>query len=135
MWSAEQIDALTELVVQRLLVDGVPARRIAPEVAARLSAQTPGLPALCVSMPIMLAASAIEEMLGAGAQAKDIAQDAWRTAALIGAEVLALQSTGSPLPTVADLLAAWGDDAFFAARSDGEQAGRRTQPREGDRPR
>jgi hypothetical protein len=121
VWSAEQIDALTEVVVQRLLVEGVPARKVAPEVAAELAATSPDLPALSVALPFSLAAAAIEEMLGAGAQARAAARDGWRTAAMIGADVLSLQSgAAGPVVTVQDLLTLWGGDEFFEQQAAAE---------------
>lgn len=117
MWDIEQIDALTEAVVKRLLVDGGTARTMAPEVAAWLSERSPDMPALCVALPFTMAAGAIEDMLGAGAQARAAARDAWRVAALIGADALALEGiTGRP-GTVAGLAGYWRetDDLFRLA--------------------
>lgn len=114
MWDADQIDALTETVVQRLLVEGGTARALAVEIAAQLANQNPSLPALAVALPFSLAASGIEEMLGAGAQACAAALDAWRVAALIGGDALALHAQLQTEPTVADLSAFWaaGDTVF-----------------------
>lgn len=114
MWDERQIDALTEAVVQALLVDGAAAHALAPRIAARIAAADPRLPALSVALPFTLAAGALDEMLGASPQACAAARDAWRAAALIGAEALGLQAQG--LHTVADLLAHWqsGDDLFGA---------------------
>ncbi|MCB1405794.1 MAG: hypothetical protein KDK01_05885 [Rhodobacteraceae bacterium] len=116
MWDAEQIDALTEVVVQRLLVEGGTARGLAVEIATRLAAERPDLPALAVALPFSLAAGGIEDMLGGGQQACAAAFDAWRVAALIGGDTLALQAGLARAPTVADLCAHWADnDTVFNA--------------------
>lgn len=114
MWDAEQIDALTEIVVRRLLVEGGTARALAVEIAERLCDDNPGLPALAVALPFTLAAGGIEEMLGGGQQACVAAFDAWRVAALIGGDTLALQAGQSRPVTVADLRRHWaaGDSVF-----------------------
>ncbi len=114
VWDAAAIDALTETVVTRLLVDGAPARRVAVELAGVLAAERPGLPGLALALPFTLAASAIEDMLGGGLQARAAALDAWRIAALIGADALALRMAGPGKDSVADLRARWlaGDEVF-----------------------
>lgn len=113
-WDTGAIDALTETVVTRLLVEGQSARGIARDLAARLAADYPLLPALALSLPFSLAASAIEDMLGGGAEAKGSAADAWRIAALIGADALVLGSRGAGADTLAGLWALWqkGDEVF-----------------------
>lgn len=112
MWDAEVIDALTETVVTRLLVEGAAAHSVAVDLAARLAQDSPSLPALALALPFALAAGAVEEMLGAGGQARAAAQDAWRTAALIGADALVLRGVGRD--TMAGLHALWsaGDEVF-----------------------
>lgn len=116
MWDAEQIDDLTETVVRRLLVEGGTARALAVEIAAQLAAQNATLPALAVALPFSLAAGGIEEMLGGGPQACAAARDAWRIAALIGGDALALHATLRCPATVSDLCAHWasGDTVFSA---------------------
>lgn len=117
MWDTEAIDALTETVVTRVLVEGVAARAVAIELAARLAADNPDLPALSLALPFSLAAAAIEDMLGGGPQARGAALDGWRIAALIGADALVLRSERGPGgDTVAALWAHWqaGDEVFGA---------------------
>ncbi|MCC0075032.1 MAG: hypothetical protein H6898_00410 [Rhodobacter sp.] len=117
MWDAEQIDALTEAVVQSLLVDGLSAHALAPRIAEQIAASRPSLPGLSVALPFTLAAGAIDEMLGASPQACAAAREAWRAAALIGADALGLQAQGRH--TVADLLAHWhSGDEVFGPRND-----------------
>jgi len=115
VWDAQAIDDLTEAVVTRLLVHGEPARVIAVDLAAELAQVRPGLPALSLALPFALAAGAIEEMLGAGQQARRAARDAWRVSALIGIEVLGLRQQGDE--TIAGLWAQWraGDEVFGPA--------------------
>ena len=114
VWNADQIDALTETVVRRLLVEGGTARALAVEIADQLADQNSFLPALAVALPFSLAAGGIEEMLGAGPQACAAARDAWRVAALIGGDALALHAGKNSPATVADLRAHWamGDTVF-----------------------
>ena len=117
VWDIDQIDALTEAVVQRLLVDGGTARGMASEIAAYLAEHRPDLPALCVALPFTLAAASIEEMLGAGEQARAAARDAWRVAALIGADALAVEALSGARATASELAQHWrnGDDLFHTA--------------------
>jgi len=112
VWDVAALDALTETVVRRILIEGDSARRIAIEMAADLALQAPHLPALALTLPFTLAAAAIDEMLGSGLQARAAAQDAWRVAALIGADALALRMEGAD--GIADLVARWrlGDEMF-----------------------
>ena len=114
MWDVDHIDALTETVVQRLLVEGGTARSLAVEFADQLAVDNPTLPALAIALPFSLAAGGIEEMLGAGQQANLAAQDAWRVAALIGGDCLALQNGCGKAVTVLDIHQYWaaGDTVF-----------------------
>lgn len=117
MWDAESIDALTETVITRVLVQGVQARAVALELAARLATDHPDLPAQALALPFTLAAAAIEDMLGGGPEARGAALDGWRVAALIGADALVLRSESGPGgDTVAALWQMWetGDEVFDA---------------------
>lgn len=109
---AETLDFLTETVVARLLVERQPAPRIARDLALRIAADRPDLPALALALPFTLAAAAIDEMLGAGTEARTAAQEAWRIAALIGADALMLRGQGGD--TLADLTRLWAqpDEVF-----------------------
>ncbi|MCB1362430.1 MAG: hypothetical protein H6899_00495 [Rhodobacter sp.] len=115
MWDAQAIDELTEVVVTRLLVQEETARAVAADLARGLAASSPALPALSLALPFALAAGSIEEMLGAGLQARRAARDAWRISALIGVDALSLRQQGAD--TIADLWALWqaGDEVFRAA--------------------
>lgn len=112
VWDLAALDAVTETVVSRVLIDKAPARRVAADLAAQLYRERPDLPALALALPFTLAAAAIDEMLGGGAEARQAAADAWRAAALIGAEALALRANGSDL--IGDLARHWqsGDELF-----------------------
>lgn len=112
MLDAQSLDSLTETVVARLLVDRLPAPRVARDLASTLARTRPDLPALLLSLPFSLAAAAIDEMLGAGAEARSAAQAAWRTAALIAADALMLRGQGAD--TLADLCRLWAqpDEVF-----------------------
>lgn len=112
MWDLAALDAVTETVVSRVLIDKTSARQVAADLATQLCREQPGLPALALALPFTLAAASIDEMLGGGAEARQAAADAWRAAALIGAEALALRAGGSDL--ICDLARHWqsGDDLF-----------------------
>lgn len=112
MWEVAALDALTETVVRRILIEGTSAQRIAGDMAVDLATRQPMLPALALALPFTLAAAAIDEMLGGGLQARQAAQDAWRVAALIGADALALRAQGAD--ALSDLVALWrqGDELF-----------------------
>lgn len=114
MWDTEAIDALTETVITRVLVEGVQARAVAIELAAGLAVDHPDLPALALALPFTLAAAAIEDMLGGGVEARAAALDAWRVAALIGADALTLGEHGTGQGSVAALWEQWqaGDEVF-----------------------
>ena len=107
------IDALTETVVSRILIEGESARSVAYELAGRLAVECPERPALSLALPFCMAASALEEVLGGGEDARQAALDAWRIAALIGADALALKVQSRP-DTIAELWAQWrsGDEVF-----------------------
>lgn len=85
--------------------------RVAHELIAHLADRWPQAPALSPVLPLAMAASALEAMLD-GDEARGAARGAWRMAALVGAEVLALQAeTGNQAPTVAALRARFGPGA------------------------
>lgn len=112
VWDNDAIDGLTEGALTRLLVEGWPARRVAVEIAQHMAQKRPDLPALALALPLSMAAASIDELLGGGQPARDIAQDTWRVAALVGTEALALRVAGSD--SIVDLLARWGDtDSLF----------------------
>lgn len=118
VWNTAAIDALTESVVTRLLVGGEAARVVAVGLAADLAQAQPDLPALSLSLPFSLAASAIEEMLGAGPEARAAAVDCWRVAALIGADALVLGVQGEDSVAALDRYWKAGDEVFGAGSRD-----------------
>lgn len=115
MWETDQLDLLVETILQRLLSEHIPAASIAYDLVQSLAQTSPDLPALGLNLPFALAASAIDEMLGASSDAPPAALDAWRVSALVGTEVLALtaHSPGEPV-TLHQLYEHWrtGDAVF-----------------------
>lgn len=110
VFKGKSLDTLTETVVARLLVARDPGPKVARDLAGGLAVSDPDMPALALALPFSLAAASIDEMLGAGSEAHEAAVDAWRTAALIGAEVLALGTEAR----IADLVRLWAaGDAVF----------------------
>lgn len=114
MLETPHIDALTEIVVARLLVEGASAGTTAHDLARSLAGTHPHLPALSLALPFALAAGSIDEILGAGQAAHAAAGDAWRVAALIGVEALALQVADPARARIIDLWQHWAaGDAVF----------------------
>jgi hypothetical protein len=91
--TAQEIDELCERVLAQLLAEGASAPGAARDLIAHLAQSRPDSPALTPVLPLSMAAVSIEGML-AGPEARARADSAWRMAALIGAEVLALQAEG-----------------------------------------
>lgn len=109
--SAQDIDDVCAFALERLAAPAADPVRVAQDLVAHLAAGWPQAPALTPVLPLAMAASALEGMLD-GDEARHAAQGAWRMAALIGAEVLALQSeTENQAPTVAALHARFGPGA------------------------
>ncbi|MEZ5752461.1 MAG: hypothetical protein R3D60_11010 [Paracoccaceae bacterium] len=112
--NVERIDLLTEVVVQRLLVDKGSACPLAAELARDMARSAPAEPAITLLLPLTLAAAAIDEMLGAGTDARLAARDAWRAAALVGSEIAGLRESLGTEVRMADLWEHWalGDPIF-----------------------
>lgn len=108
--SGHEIDGMCAFVLERLASDAAgpaEAAAVARDLVAHLAATRPEAPALSPVLPLSMAAAALEAML-AGPAARRAAEEAWRMAALIGAEVLALQAEagqGAPPPAIAALKA------------------------------
>jgi hypothetical protein len=103
--TTREIDELCEFVLARLLADGASPDATAWSLVAHLALTHPGADALTPVLPLSMAAASLQEML-AGPEAGAQAQGVWRMAALIGAEVLALQAgmrrepPGSAVPCI-----------------------------------
>lgn len=97
-------------ILERLAAEAAgPAQvtAVTRELIAHLAQTRPEAPALSPVLPLSMAAAAMETML-AGPAARRVAEEAWRMAALIAAEVLALQAEaeqGAPPPAIAALQA------------------------------
>jgi hypothetical protein len=106
VFTAREIDDLCELVLAQLLADGATAPAAAHDLVAHLAAHRPDTPALAPVLPLSMAAASLEGML-AGPEARARADGAWRMAAMIGAEVLALQAEagGASAPRIGALFA------------------------------
>ena len=104
MLEARDIDNWSEFVLTRLLAEGGSACATVLDLVARMADQAPRAPALAPILPLSMAAAAVEAML-ADRVARARVADTWRLAALIGAEVLAMQSErpDRPPPDVAAL--------------------------------
>lgn len=104
MWGAvvKTDDDMAEFAIDYLLSGRGPARRLIRELARRWPAQ----PALEYVLVLSLAANGIENTL-TGEEATRLAQDAWRTAALVGVDLFDAQTLGLPHRTGADLIAYW----------------------------
>lgn len=106
--SAHEIDDLCDFVLQRLAGRDADPERTAHDLLAHLAASHPDAPALSPVLPLAMSAATLEEMLN-GPETQRAAAGAWRMAALLGAEVLAMQSQTPGHPaTVAGLWARLG---------------------------
>jgi hypothetical protein len=112
--TAREIDELCEFVLARLLARDASALATARSLVAHLARVHPGVDALTPVLPLSMAATALQDMLS-GPEARAQADGAWRMAALIGAEVLALQAgalpgpSGRGVPSIGSLWAAMQD--------------------------
>lgn len=104
MLTAREIDELCAFVLDRLAQPAGDPARAAQDLIDHLARLRPDAPALCPVLPLAMAAAALEGMLE-GPEPRRAAQGAWRMAALIAAEVLALQAEGDASPSVATLQA------------------------------
>ena len=95
-------DELAEFAIDFLLTGRGSAQRLARVLAQRW----PDHPALEYVLVLSLAASGIENTL-IGEDAKGLALDAWRMAALLGVDLYDAQALNLPHRTGADLLAYW----------------------------
>ncbi|MGP9789711.1 hypothetical protein [Roseinatronobacter sp. NSM] len=77
------------------------------DLPAVLARQWPAAPALEMVLAISSACDAIEGMYQLQGEGAARVQQAWRIAALVGAQVYAAQKLGQPHDTAADLLAFW----------------------------
>ena len=122
--TTDEIDALTERVVQAVLGDESDAGPVAFAMARALAQDRPALPALMLALPFAMAGNAIESMLGGGIEARERAQACWRISALIAADLAVLQDSGGATG-IGALFAHWqaGDPVFFDAPLDQRGAG------------
>jgi len=88
---ARDIDGWSEFVLTRLLAEGASAGQTVHDLIERMASLAPGAPALAPILPLSMAAAAVEAML-ADRTMRARAIDCWRLAALIAAEVLAMQA-------------------------------------------
>jgi len=101
--SSQTLSAMTEHAVQGILD---PARPLA-QVQRELARAWPDAAALEVGLALASACDAIEQMYVFPPAIADRVAQTWRLAALIGGDVLALQSLGRPHATGAHLLDWW----------------------------
>lgn len=111
MWSAalRSGDDMAEFAIDYLLTGRGSAQRLVRELAQRW----PGRPALEYVLVLSLTANGIEETLQ-GDEARRLAQDAWRMAALVGVDLFDAQALGLPHLDGTDLMGYWSaHDPFF----------------------
>lgn len=102
-------DDLTEFAVHFLLARQGEVRLL-PHALAKA---WPGRPALELVFTLSVAAGSIQQVLQGDALSPRAAE-AWRVAALVGADLYMMQAMGLPTETAADLLAYWqAQDRFF----------------------
>lgn len=102
-------DDLTEVAVHFLLAKQGEVRLL-PHALAKAG---PDRPALELVFTLSVAAGSIQQVLQ-GEALSPRAAEAWRVAALVGADLYMMQLLGLPTHTAADLLAYWqAHDRFF----------------------
>ena len=107
--SVGTFDDLTEFSVHFLLVTQGEVRLL-PHALAKRSPDCPALALICI---LSVAAGSIQRVLH-GEALTPRAAEAWRVAALLGADLHMMQLMGLPTETAADLLAYWqAQDRFF----------------------
>ena len=112
MFTDREIDDLCEFVLNSATRAGATAQGAAQALVGRIASSHPGAPALGPVLPLAMAAAALETMLDDESD-RAAAVTLWRAAALIAAEVLALQVRAGATagPTVGELRARFGQDA------------------------
>lgn len=112
MFTTREIDDLCEFVLRSVARAGTTAEGAARALVARIASSDPDAPALGPVLPLAMAAAALETMLDDESDRR-AAATLWRAAALIAAEVLALQVQAGVAagPTVGQLRARFGQDA------------------------
>lgn len=107
MFTAPEIDGFCEMVLVGVTGDRPDPDGTVRALVTKMAADRPEAPALSPVLPLAMAAAAIETML-AGPEARAAAAAVWRAAALIAAEVLALQAEAPDHPPrLARLAARW----------------------------
>jgi len=106
----DRIDHMTEFAIAGLLAAPDGWRSIVRDIAARW----PDVPPLEITFVLVSAAEAISDLLAVDDPSRDVGAHAWRVAALLAADVYAMERLGLPRETAADLFAYWKRyDSFF----------------------
>lgn len=101
--SRSDLSRMIDLAAEVLMDHGQPVAGL----PRRLAGDWPDAPALEYVLAICSACEAIEQMYRDGSGTLARVREGWRQAAVIGAEVHALQHQGLVRPVGADLLAYW----------------------------
>jgi hypothetical protein len=101
--SSQRLSAMSDHAVQGVLDLSRPVAAVLRDLAATW----PDAAALEVGLALATACDAIEQMYVGPPPVADRVVQAWRLAALVGGDVLALQSLGRPHATAAHLLDWW----------------------------
>lgn len=98
-----------QFAIERLLDTPEGWRPLVREMVARW----PEAPAGEVMLAIVAAATEIERMFGPGSPSREGAAQGWRLAALVGADLYAMEEVGLPHATAGDLRRYWKIDPWF----------------------
>lgn len=98
-----------QFAIERLLDAPEGWRPLVREIVARW----PEAPAGQVILAIVAAATEVERMFGPGSPSREGAAQGWRLAALVGADLCAMEALGLPHATAGDLQRYWKIDPWF----------------------
>lgn len=106
----DRIDHMTEFAIAGLLAAPDGWRSLVREIAARW----PDVPPLEICFVLVSAAEAISGLIAADDPSQDAGAQAWRLAALLSADLYAMEQLGLPRARAADLFGYWKDhDSYF----------------------
>lgn len=106
----DNLDAMTEFCIERLLSGADGWRSVVRDMAARW----PDAPPMDMVFALVAAAEAIAGLFGPAGPARESATQAWRLAALLALDVYAMQQSGHPGARASDCVDYWRNkDRYF----------------------
>jgi hypothetical protein len=106
----DNLDAMTEFCIERLLAGSEGWRGVVRDIAARW----PNVPPMEMVLALVSAAEAIAGLFGPAGPAREAATHAWRLAALLALDVYAMERSGHAHARASDCLDYWrSKDRYF----------------------